>query len=80
MGGIVTGIVTAPLAPIRLLTALARVLQEEAERELYDPVRLQRRLEELDEAHEAGAISDDDHERQQEEILDRLISRPGSGP
>ena len=28
MGGIVTGIVTAPLAPIRFLTAIARVLQD----------------------------------------------------
>ena len=80
MGGIVSGIVTVPLAPIRFLTSIARVLQQEAERELYDPVRLQRRLEELDDERDAGTISADEYERQQEEILDRLISRPGPRP
>lgn len=80
MGGIVSGILTAPLAPIRLLTGIAKVLQQEAERELYDPVTLQRRLEELDEAHDAGAISDDEYEREQQGVLDRLIDQRGPRP
>ncbi|NMO50725.1 gas vesicle protein G [Actinoplanes sp. TBRC 11911] len=80
MGGIISGIVTAPLAPVRLLTSVARVLQREAERELYDPVRLQRRLEELEEAHDAGAVSDDEFERGQQEVLNRMIDQRGPRP
>jgi hypothetical protein len=80
MGGIVSGLLTAPLAPIRILTSVAKALQQQAERELYDPATLHRQLEELDEARDSGAISGDEYERQQQQILDRLISQPGPRP
>ena len=80
MGGIISGLLTAPLAPIRVLTSVARTLQQEAERQLYDPAVLHRQLEELDEAHDAGAMSDDEYERRQQQILDRLIDQRGPRP
>ncbi|MFC6021442.1 gas vesicle protein GvpG [Plantactinospora solaniradicis] len=68
-----TALLTLPLIPLRGVTALARVLRTQAERELYDPVHLQRQLEELDEAASAGEISAGELARAQQRILERLI-------
>jgi len=75
MAGLVSCILTLPLAPVRFVVALAEVLQREAERELYGPAAVRRQLEELDEALATGAISDDEHERSQQAVTDRLIHR-----
>lgn len=80
MAGIISSILTLPLAPVRALTAVAKVLQREAEKELYGPAAVRRQLEELDEALATGAISDDEHERAQQAVLDRLLHRPESQP
>jgi hypothetical protein len=75
VAGIVSSILTLPLAPVRFLAAVATVLQREAEQELYGPAAVRRQLEELDEEHATGAISDDEHERMQRAVTDRLIHR-----
>lgn len=67
-------LLTLPLAPVRGVTALARVLRDQAERELYDPASVRRQLEELESAAAAGQLSADEYAEAQQEILDRLIS------
>jgi len=47
-----------PLLPLLGVVRLAELLQEEAERELHDPARLRRQLEEAERMHAAGQISD----------------------
>jgi hypothetical protein len=80
MAGIISSILTFPFAPVRMLTAVAKVLQREAEQELYGPAAVRRQLEALDEALATGAISDDEYERAQQAVTDRLIHRPGNRP
>ena len=75
MAGLLSTILTLPLAPVRAVVSVARVLQAEAERQLYDPGALRRELEALDDAHEAGAVSDEAYEEKQQEVLDRLIDQ-----
>lgn len=62
-----------PLAPVRGITALARVLKEQAEHELYDPATAMRRLEELQEAAAAGELSEAELAEAEQQIIDRLI-------
>ncbi|WP_460917221.1 gas vesicle protein GvpO [Plantactinospora veratri] len=64
-----------PLSPVRGLTGLARLLRDQAERELYDPVNVQRELTALADAAAAGEISEPELAQAQQRILDRLIAR-----
>jgi hypothetical protein len=72
-------ILTLPYAPVRGLTALLKTLERQAWRELYDPAKIRRELEELEEAAATGQISEADWARAEQEILDRLIARPEPG-
>ncbi|MGI5149001.1 gas vesicle protein GvpG [Plantactinospora sp. CA-294935] len=69
-------LLSLPLGPVRGLTGLARLLRDQAERELHDPVKVQRELTELAEAAAAGEISEPELAQAEQRILDRLIARP----
>jgi Gas vesicle protein G len=64
-----------PFLPVRGVVALARVLQEEAERELYDPARVRREIEDIETAQAEGEITDDVADRAKQEAVSRLIQR-----
>ena len=76
--GLVSGILTLPLAPVRVVLWAGNLLKEQAERQLYDPGVIRRQIEELEEAQAAGAISDDEAAEREQELLDRLF-RSGGG-
>ena len=71
--GILRRLVLLPLAPVEGVVWLARVLQEIAEEELNDPNRLRAVLEEAEEAHERGELSDEELAAVEDEILARLF-------
>lgn len=71
-----TLILGLPFAPVRGVVALAEVLRREAERELYDPSRLRRQVEEVEAAVAAGELSAEEGERMQQEIVGRLAVPP----
>ena len=67
-------LLTLPLAPVRGVTALARVLLQQAERELYDPASVRRQLDELEDAAANGQISEAELADAQERLIERLVS------
>lgn len=67
--GLLTGIAGLPVAPVRGVVGIARVLEEQADRQLKDPAVVARRLEEIEEAWEAGEITDEERDQLQEEVL-----------
>ncbi|MFD8671615.1 gas vesicle protein GvpG [Streptomyces seoulensis] len=70
--GLVTGIVTFPLAPVRgSLWVIDQVLTA-AEEEYYDPEPVRRELAELERALTSGQISEEEYDRREDELLDRL--------
>jgi hypothetical protein len=75
--GLLTGLLTLPLAPVRGTIWLAERLLEEAERELNDPAAVEQQLLEAEERYERGEISADDFERIEDELLRRLTARGG---
>jgi hypothetical protein len=75
--GLVTGLLTLPLAPVRGTMWIAERVLEQAERELRDPDLIERQLLAADEAHERGELSDEEHERLEEELLARLTGIGG---
>jgi hypothetical protein len=70
--GLFTGLLTLPLAPVRGVAWIAEVVAEQAEMELYDEQRIMRELAELEAAHEAGEVSDDQMAESVDVLLERL--------
>jgi hypothetical protein len=73
--GLLTGLLTLPLAPVRGTVWIAERLMEEAERELGDENAVRRRLTELEIRHELGEISDDELAESQDALLAQLAVR-----
>lgn len=71
--GLLTSIVTLPLAPVRGVIALGRVVQRQVEQETRDPSAVRRRLEALEEAEDAGELSETEKAEAQRQIVASLI-------
>ncbi|MEU8925263.1 gas vesicle protein GvpG [Kitasatospora sp. NPDC048545] len=70
--GLITQILTLPLAPVRgTVWVLERVI-ETAENEYYDPAPVQQELAALERALLAGEIDEETFDRREDELLDRL--------
>ena len=80
--GLVSGILTLPLAPMRGVIWLGEVIQRQVEQEMHNPANTRRQLEELQEARERGEISADEEEQAQQEILEARVrpARPETPP
>lgn len=72
---LITMTIGLPFAPLKLLTALAGVLEEEAERELHSPARVRRELEEIEAAQSDEAVSDADAQERKQQAVTRLVGR-----
>ncbi|WP_055552148.1 gas vesicle protein GvpG [Streptomyces sp. NBRC 110028] len=70
--GLLTGLLTFPLAPVRATAWVAGQVLEAAEREYYDPAPVRRALAELEQELLAGRIDEDAYDRRENELLDRL--------
>lgn len=72
--GLFTGLLTLPLAPVRGVMWVAEQIHEEARREWDDPAVIRQRLEEVEQAREAGEITDEEATEQENELVDRLMA------
>lgn len=70
--GLITGLLTFPLAPVRGVIWVAEKVHDAAERELHDPAVLRAQLAALNQELEDGKISLEEFEREEERLLDRL--------
>jgi Gas vesicle protein G len=70
--GLLTGLLTLPLAPVRGTIWIAEQLTAEAERELRNETSLRRRLAETERQFEAGALTIEEYEAIEDELLERL--------
>jgi cytochrome c-type biogenesis protein CcmI len=76
--GLITGIVTLPLAPVRGVVWIAEQIQQEAARQQHDPSRLRAALHDLDAKRQLGLIDDAEADRLEEELVDRLLAADDS--
>ncbi|MFC5826658.1 gas vesicle protein GvpG [Nonomuraea insulae] len=73
--GLVSAILTLPLAPVRGVIRLAELIQEQADRELHDPAAVRRRLEAIQEARESGQITEEEERQAVEQVLQEATRR-----
>jgi hypothetical protein len=75
--GLITGLLTLPLAPVRATVWLAERIQEQAEGELYDESAIRTGLLELEEARAAGLFSEEEIADAEDALLERLMAIRG---
>jgi uncharacterized membrane protein len=70
--GLISEVLLLPFAPVRGSAWAIRQALNEAERIYYDPATVRAELASLEERLEAGEIDEDEFDRQEDELLDRL--------
>ncbi|MFG2650431.1 gas vesicle protein GvpG [Streptomyces sp. NPDC048436] len=70
--GLITHIVTLPFAPVRGAAWVLDQVVVTAEREYYDPGPVREELAELERDLLAGRIEEEEFDRREDELLDRL--------
>ena len=63
-----------PFLPVQGVIRLGEILQDEAERQLRDPARIRRELEEAQRRYEAGEISEEQFIQIQDELVSTLVT------
>ncbi|WP_138419140.1 gas vesicle protein GvpG [Sinomonas gamaensis] len=71
--GLFSAVFGLPLAPVRGVVWVAERLQEEAERQYYDPGLIRRQLEEVAQARAEGTLSDEDAGKLERELVARML-------
>ncbi|MER5835174.1 gas vesicle protein GvpG [Streptomyces sp. NPDC002130] len=79
--GLISEVLLLPLAPARGSAWAIRQVLQEAERIYYDPATIRAELARLEEQLEAGEITEEEFDRLEDELLDRLetASRGSAG-
>jgi len=75
--GLISGLLTLPLAPVRGTVWIAERGQEQAESEYYDESAIRAGLLELDAARQSGELGEDEIAAAEDELLDRLMEIRG---
>jgi hypothetical protein len=77
--GLISEVLLLPFAPVRGSAWAIRQALQEAERIYYDPSTIRAELARLEEQLEAGEVTEEEFDRLEDELLDRLeIASRGS--
>lgn len=71
--GLFSSILGAPLAPLRGTVWVAEQITHEAERQHYDPGNIRRKLRDVEDARNSGALSEEQAAQQERELVARLL-------
>jgi cytochrome c-type biogenesis protein CcmI len=74
--GLLSALVGLPLAPVRGVIWVAEQVAEQAQQEMTDPDRIRRQLEDIDRARAEGALSAEEAEAMEDELMRRLLDAP----
>lgn len=72
--GLITGLLTLPLAPVRGTAWLAEQIRDQAEAELYDEGEIRERLMELEDLYDAGEIDEQERQQAEDALLEHLVT------
>ena len=75
--GLISGLLTLPLAPVRGVAWIGEQVALEAERELNDETRIRRALAQLEMELESGRIGEREFEEREDQLLERLAHARG---
>lgn len=78
--GLLTGLLTLPIAPLRGTVAVAEQVLRQAEEAYYDPAAIRRELEQVDQLRADGEITEEEAIAWEDQLIERMmVARGGSG-
>ena len=77
--GLISGLLKLPLSPVLGTVWVAERVLEQAEAEYYDEGTIQSRLREIDAARQAGEIGDEEADRAEDALVERLLEGRARG-
>lgn len=77
--GLISGLLTLPLAPVRGTVWVAEQVLDEAERQYYDEGAILGQLQDIEAARADGTIDEDDAARAEEALVERLLEGRARG-
>jgi chorismate mutase len=77
--GLITGLLTLPLAPLRGTIAVAELLMEEAEAQLNDPERIRQELEHVESLLQQGRLTEEEATAWEDSLIERLTRGSATG-
>jgi Gas vesicle protein G len=75
--GLITGLLTLPLAPVRGTVWLAERIEEQAEGEMYNEDAIRQSLLELEAARETGVMDEREIAEAEDMLIERLMEIRG---
>jgi len=72
--GLISALVTLPVAPLRGVVAVAEQVRQQAEATYYDPTLIRAELDEVSRLRDAGDIEEDEATAREDELIDRLMA------
>jgi hypothetical protein len=78
--GLLTLPLRLPFLPVQGVIKLGELIGEQAERELYDPARVRRELEEAQRQRDSGEISDQELAQIEDQLASTLVTEPPPTP
>ena len=72
--GLVSGVLTAPLAPVRLVAWLADVLAREAWEQEFSPAATRRKLQQAQRDLEEGRLTEEEYDSLEDQLIERLVA------
>ena len=77
--GLLTGLLTLPLAPVRATAWIAEQIAEQVARELGDEASIRRELAALEVSYELGEIGEREYAEAERALLERLLAARSDG-
>jgi hypothetical protein len=77
--GLITGLLTLPLAPLRGTIAIAELLLDEAEAQLNDPERIRKELAHVESLREQGMLTEEEAMAWEDALIERLTLGSSTG-
>ena len=71
--GLITGLLTLPVAPLRGVVAVAEQIRQRAEDDYYDPATIRAELDEVDALRAAGELTEEEAMAWEDQLIERLM-------
>jgi hypothetical protein len=72
--GLITGLLTLPVAPLRGVVAVAEQIRRQAEEVLNDPATIRAELDRVESLRASGELTEDEATAWEDELIDRLLT------
>lgn len=71
--GLITGLLTLPVAPLRGAVAVAEQVLRAAEDEFYDPQRIRAQLDDVERRRAAGELTEEEAMAWEDALIERMM-------